>query len=85
MEGSLLNPATNIRYGTHYLSQLSTYFHGNPALIAAAHNAGRVTGLLIRRVQPLEGVPPMSQFPTQPFPLLAKLGYGYDADKVGKE
>ncbi len=51
----------------------------------AAHNAGRVTGRLIERVEPLEGVPPASQFPTQPFPLLARLGYGYDADKVGKE
>jgi cell division protein FtsI (penicillin-binding protein 3) len=51
----------------------------------AAHNAGRTTGRLIERVEPLEGVAPASQFPNQPFPLLARLGYGYDADKVGKE
>ncbi len=51
----------------------------------AAWNAGRTTGRLIERVEPLEGVPPASQFPNQPFPLLARLGYGYDADKVGKE
>ncbi|MGO4872863.1 MAG: peptidoglycan D,D-transpeptidase FtsI family protein [Roseiarcus sp.] len=51
----------------------------------AAHNAGRTTGRLIERVEPLEGVPPASQFPDQPFPLLARLGYGYDADRVGKE
>ena len=51
----------------------------------AAYNAGRVTGRLIERVEPLEGVPPASQFPNQPFPLLARLGYGYDADKAGKE
>ena len=51
----------------------------------AAHNAGRTTGRLIARVEPLEGVPPASQFPSQPFPLLARLGYGYDADKAGKE
>ncbi len=51
----------------------------------AAHNAGRVAGRLIERVEPLEGVPPASQFPSQPFPLLARLGYGYDADKAGKE
>jgi cell division protein FtsI (penicillin-binding protein 3) len=51
----------------------------------AAYNAGRVTGELIQRVEPLEGRPPASQFPDQPFPLLARLGYGYDADKVGKE
>jgi cell division protein FtsI (penicillin-binding protein 3) len=51
----------------------------------AAHNAGRVAGRLIERVEPLEGHPPASQFPDQPFPLLARLGYGYDADKAGKE
>jgi cell division protein FtsI (penicillin-binding protein 3) len=51
----------------------------------AAHNAGRVAGRLIERVEPLEGVPPARQLPDQPFPLLARLGYGYDADKVGKE
>jgi cell division protein FtsI (penicillin-binding protein 3) len=51
----------------------------------AAHNAGRVAGRLIERVEPLEGTPPASQFPDQPFPLLARLGYGFDADKVGKE
>ncbi len=51
----------------------------------AAHNAGRTTGRLVERVEPLEGVPPASKFPDQPFPLLARLGYGYDADKVGKE
>ncbi len=51
----------------------------------AAHNAGRVAGRLIERVEPLEDHPPASKFPDQPFPLLARLGYGYDADKVGKE
>jgi cell division protein FtsI (penicillin-binding protein 3) len=51
----------------------------------AAHNAGRTAGRLIERVEPLEGVPPASQFPDQPFPLLARLGYGFDADRVGKE
>jgi cell division protein FtsI (penicillin-binding protein 3) len=51
----------------------------------AAHNAGRVAGRLIERIEPLEGVPPASQLPSQPFPLLARLGYGYDADKAGKE
>ncbi len=51
----------------------------------AAHNAGRTTGRLIERVEPLEGVPPASQFPDQPFPLLARLGYGYDADRADRE
>jgi cell division protein FtsI (penicillin-binding protein 3) len=51
----------------------------------AAYNAGRVAGALIRRVEPLEGVPPMKEAPTQPFPIIARLGYGGDADKVGKE
>jgi cell division protein FtsI (penicillin-binding protein 3) len=51
----------------------------------AAHNAGRTVGRLIERVEPLEGVPPASRFPDQPFPLLARLGYGYDADRTGRE
>lgn len=37
---ALFAPDTNIRYGAHYLAQLSGYFDGNPALIAAAYNAG---------------------------------------------
>ena len=51
----------------------------------AAHNAGRTTGALIARVEPLEDVPPADQFPTVPFPILARLGLGGDADRVGKE
>jgi cell division protein FtsI (penicillin-binding protein 3) len=51
----------------------------------AAYNAGRVAGALIRRVEPLEGVPPRTEPPTQPFPIIARLGYGADADKTGKE
>jgi len=51
----------------------------------AAHNAGRTTGRLIARVEPLEGVPPADHFPDQPFPILARLGLGGDADRMGKE
>jgi cell division protein FtsI (penicillin-binding protein 3) len=51
----------------------------------AAYNAGRITGRLIERVEPLVGVAPAQEFPTQPFPLLARLGFGFDADKVSKE
>jgi cell division protein FtsI (penicillin-binding protein 3) len=51
----------------------------------AAWNAGRVTGRLIERIEPLVGIPPAPAFPTQPFPLIARLGYGFDADKAGKE
>jgi len=51
----------------------------------AAYNAGRVAGALIRRVEPLIGVPPMKEPPTEPFPIIARLGYGADADKTGKE
>src|SRR5277367_3266270 len=51
----------------------------------AAYNAGRVAGALIRRVEPLMGVPPMKEAPDQPFPIIARLGYGADADKTGKE
>jgi cell division protein FtsI (penicillin-binding protein 3) len=42
----------------------------------AAYNAGAVTAQLIERVGPLLGLPPRFELPTQPFPLLAKLGYG---------
>jgi cell division protein FtsI (penicillin-binding protein 3) len=42
----------------------------------AAYNAGAVTGRVIERLGPLFGLPPRFDPPTQPFPLLAKLGYG---------
>jgi len=51
----------------------------------AAYNAGRVAGAMIRRAQPLLGVPPMKEAPSEPFPIIARLGYGADADKTGKE
>ena len=53
--------------------------------ITAAYNAGRVAGALIRRVEPLMGVAPMKEPPNQPFPIIARLGYGADADKTSKE
>jgi cell division protein FtsI (penicillin-binding protein 3) len=53
--------------------------------VTAAHNAGRVAGRLIERVEPLLGVPPSSEPPAQPFPLIARLGFGGDADRIGKE
>ncbi|MEO7033057.1 MAG: transglycosylase SLT domain-containing protein [Polyangiaceae bacterium] len=40
VEGSLVTPDANVRYGVRYLAQLSGYFGGNYALIAAAYNAG---------------------------------------------
>ena len=80
-----ITPADRPKYLYMVLYDQPQAVAGDGGYHTAAHNAGRVAGLLIRRVQPLEGVPPASQFPTQPFPLLAKLGYGYDADKVGKE
>jgi cell division protein FtsI (penicillin-binding protein 3) len=58
---------------------------GDGGYHTAAYNAGRVTGHLIERVEPLLGVPPSSDQPTQPFPLIARLGYGGDADRIGKE
>jgi len=39
-EAALLSPDCNVRYGAHYLAQLSGYFDGNLALVAAAYNAG---------------------------------------------
>jgi cell division protein FtsI (penicillin-binding protein 3) len=43
----------------------------------AAYNAGHVTGEIIERVGPILGLAPRFEPPHQPFPLLAKLGYGY--------
>ncbi|PWB93406.1 peptidoglycan D,D-transpeptidase FtsI family protein [Methylosinus sporium] len=42
----------------------------------AAYNSGQVTAQIIERVGPLLGLPPRFELPTQPFPLLARLGYG---------
>jgi len=39
-EAALLSPDSNVRYGAHYLAQLSGYFDGNLALVAASYNAG---------------------------------------------
>jgi cell division protein FtsI (penicillin-binding protein 3) len=57
---------------------------GDGGYHTAAYNAGRVTGSLIRRVEPLEGHAPFAP-PAHPFPLIARLGYGGDADRIGKE
>jgi cell division protein FtsI (penicillin-binding protein 3) len=43
----------------------------------AAYNAGYVTGRLIERVSPILGLPPRLDLPTLPFPLLARMGYGF--------
>nr|WP_091685226.1 penicillin-binding protein 2 [Methylocapsa palsarum] len=42
----------------------------------AAWNSGSVTGKIIERTGPLLGIAPRFEPPPQPFPLLAKLGYG---------
>lgn len=42
----------------------------------AAYNAGAVTAQIIERVGPLVGLAPRFELPQQPFPLLARLGYG---------
>ncbi len=42
----------------------------------AAFNAGYVTGRIIERTGPVLGLAPRFEPPNQPFPLLAKLGYG---------
>ena len=42
----------------------------------AAYNSGYVTGEIIERVGPILGLAPRFEPPHQPFPLLAKLGYG---------
>ncbi len=43
----------------------------------AAYNSGYITGRLIERVSPLLGLEPRLELPTDPFPLLARMGYGF--------
>jgi cell division protein FtsI (penicillin-binding protein 3) len=43
----------------------------------AAYNSGYVTGRLVERVTPLLGLAPRLNLPTEPFPLLARMGYGF--------
>jgi cell division protein FtsI (penicillin-binding protein 3) len=43
----------------------------------AAYNSGYVTGRLIERVAPILGLEPRLELPTQPFPILARLGYAF--------
>jgi cell division protein FtsI (penicillin-binding protein 3) len=43
----------------------------------AAYNSGYVTGRLIERVSPILGLEPHLELPVQPFPLLARMGYGF--------
>ena len=43
----------------------------------AAYNAGYVTGKIIERVSPILDFAPRFELPQTPFPLLARLGYGF--------
>ena len=59
---------------------------GDGGYHTAAWNSGRVAGALIRaRRAAAKAMPPQPHLPPHPFPLIARLGYGADADKVGKE
>jgi cell division protein FtsI (penicillin-binding protein 3) len=53
----------------------------------AAYNSGVVTGKLIERVSPILGLAPRIELPVQPFPLLARMGYGFanQPAKAGSE
>lgn len=62
----LYDPETNIRFGCHYLGELSERFGGDPVLVAAAYNAGptNVQNWLNnsqyssdRRTLPIENIP----------------------------
>jgi len=49
----------------------------------AAYNSGVVTGKVIERVTPILGLAPRIDLPTQPFPLLARLGIGIKTQAPG--
>ncbi len=78
-------PANKPKYLYLVLYDQPQAYPGDGGFHTAAYNAGRVTGALIQRVEPLEGVQPMRTPPTNPFPIIARLGYGADADRTGKE
>jgi cell division protein FtsI (penicillin-binding protein 3) len=80
-----ITPADKPRYLYMVIYDQPEAAPGDGGYHTAAYNAGRTTGSLIRRVEPLEGDPPLLAPPAHPFPLIARLGYGGDADKVGKE
>lgn len=48
-KNQLLNPETNVRFGTKYLNMMLEKFHNQPALASAAYNAG---GHRVRAWQP---------------------------------
>jgi cell division protein FtsI (penicillin-binding protein 3) len=78
-------PANKPKYLYLVIYDQPQAYPGDGGYHTAAYNAGRVTGALIRRVEPLEGFPPMLAPPTNPFPIIARLGYGGDADRTTKE
>ena len=80
-----ISPANKPKYLYMVIYDQPQAAPGDGGYHTAAYNAGRVTGALIRRVEPLEDRPPNYVPPAQPFPIIAKLGFGADADKVGKE
>jgi len=80
-----ITPADNPKYLYLVLYDQPQAAPGDGGYHTSAYNSGRVAGEVIRRVQPLEGIGPFIEPPANPFPLIAKLGYGFDAEKVAKE
>jgi len=80
-----ITPANKPKYLYLVLYDQPQAAPGDGGYHTAAYNSGRVAGSLIRRVEPLLGEAPTYVFPQNPFPLIARLGYGADAEKVGKE
>ena len=80
-----ISPANKPKYLYMVLYDQPQAAPGDGGYHTAAYNSGRVTGALLRRVEPLVGHAPLAAFPQNPFPIIAKLGFGGDADKSGKE
>ncbi len=80
-----ITPADNPKYLYLVLYDDPQSAPGDGGYHTAAYNSGRVAGRVITRVEPLEGVAPFMEPPANPFPLIAKLGYGFDAEKIAKE
>ena len=80
-----ISPANKPKYLYLVLYDQPQAAPGDGGYHTAAYNSGRVAGALLRRVEPLVGHAPLAAFPQNPFPIIAKLGFGGDADKIGKE
>ena len=79
-----ITPANKPKYLYLVLYDQPQAAPGDGGYHTAAYNSGRVAGALIAPRRAARGPCAAAAFPQNPFPIIAKLGYGGDADKMGK-